>query len=63
VLLGHSRDGRPLHTRDRVYSEMYLQICMSYRSLPPHDTLTCDRIAWFYDAIRGQLRDDTKSRT
>lgn len=60
VSLGYDRNGYPLHTRKNVYDEMFLQICLTYNSLPDPRTLTFDEIEFFYNGIRRQLIEDTK---
>lgn len=40
--------------------EMYLQICMLYASLPDPRTLSLSEIEFYYEGIRGTLRDSTK---
>lgn len=62
MLLGHDRYGRPRHTRSQVCEEMYLNICMHYKNLPDHRTLTASRIAFFYEGIRRMLLDMTKPK-
>lgn len=60
VELDPDKDGNPGHTRLAVWTEMFLVICMRYRSLPDPRTLTLDEIEFFYDGIRSQLEEDTK---
>lgn len=39
---------------------MFAQICLDYSSLPDPWDLTIDEIAFFYDAIRADLKKRTK---
>lgn len=45
-----------------VHREMLLQICMDYPGLPDPRTLTLAEIRFFYDGIRGQLRNTSKPK-
>ena len=60
VALDTDKEGNPGHTRINVWTEMFLVICMRYRSLPDPRTLTLDEIEFFYEGIRAQLEEDTK---
>jgi hypothetical protein len=39
---------------------MFLTICRMYRSLPDPFNLTLDQVEFFYDGIRGELKEATK---
>lgn len=60
------RDGKEAilpgeHTRANVVTEMFRQICFHYNSLPDPSLLTLDDIEFFYDGIRGMLKEQTKA--
>lgn len=59
--LGTDREGQPLHTRAAVTTEMFLTICVYYKSLPDPLSLSLDEIEFFYDGIRARLKAETKS--
>jgi hypothetical protein len=43
-----------------VYGEMLLQISMDYPGLPDPRTLSMSQIRYFYDGLRGALKERTK---
>lgn len=43
-----------------VYSEMFLQVCRLYASLPEPRSMTMREIAFYYDGCRGELHNLTK---
>lgn len=53
-------DGR--HTVASVYSEMLLQICRAYKSLPPVRDMDLSEIKFFYNGYREELKYNTKKR-
>lgn len=44
------------HTFATVYGEMLLQICRDYPSLPDVRTLKASEIRFFYNGLRGELK-------
>lgn len=52
---------RPAHTMLAVYSEMMLTVARVYHSAPNVLEMTLDEIAFFYDGIRGELKERTKA--
>lgn len=51
------------HTMGHVLSEMVLQICMDYSSLPDYRTLETEDIVRFYEGIRGSQIRATRPRS
>ena len=51
------------HLREPVYTEMLLQICRDYAGLPDPRTLESAEIRFFYDGLRGELKQHTKPKT
>ena len=45
-----------------VYAEMLLQICRDYPGLPDPRTLQAREIRFFYDGLRGELKEHTKPK-
>lgn len=45
-----------------VYSEMLLQVARDYSGLPDCRTLRAHEIKFFYDGLRAELKEHTKSR-
>lgn len=45
-----------------VYSEMLLQVCSTYTSLPDPRSLTMGEIVFFYDGARNSLYELTKPK-
>ena len=64
LLVRHGEDTRiyPLkfHTLPNVYTEMFLQICRDYSSLPDPRTLTMSEIRFYYNGLRSELKQHTK---
>jgi hypothetical protein len=54
--------GKPTHTLIPVYREMLLQICRDYPGLPDPRTLSMAEVRFFYEGLRGELREHTKPR-
>ena len=54
--------GRPQHTLLPVYGEMLQQICLDYGGLPDVRRMTLSEVRFWYDGIRGILRDRTKPK-
>lgn len=54
---------RGRHRVVAVYSEMLLQVSREYPGLPDPRTMTLAEIRFFYNGIRGDLRDISKRRT
>jgi hypothetical protein len=50
---------RDQHTLGNVYTEMLMQICMDYPSLPDPRTLRLSEIRFFYEGLRGALKRRT----
>ena len=50
------------HVRHAVYSEMLLQCVRDYAGLPDPRTLTGAELRFFYEGLRGELRETTKPR-
>lgn len=50
------------NTAQAVYSEMLLQIAVTYPGLPDVRELTTKEIEFFYDGIRGDLQKSTKPK-
>ena len=50
------------NTYQNVYSEMLLQICRDYSGLPDIRTLKAREILFFYNGLRGELKEHTKSK-
>ena len=48
------------HNALNVFKEMFLQILRDYASLPDIRTLTIKEIVFFYDGLRGELKEVTK---
>lgn len=48
--------------RFNVYPIMLLQIMRDYPSLPDFHTLTASEIKFFYDGLRSELKEHTKSK-
>ncbi len=59
--LPRAKDGEQ-HTLLRVYTEMLLQCCRDYASLPDPRSLTLGEFRFFYDGLRAELRASTKPR-
>lgn len=57
--LDPSREGVPRHTFLNVYREMLVQICRDYPGLPDPRTLELHEIEFFYEALRGELKQHT----
>lgn len=51
------------HVRSAVYGEMLLQITRNYGGLPDPRTLKAYEIRFFYEGIRGEIREQTKPRS
>lgn len=49
-----------MNTYQNVYSEMLLQICRDYSSLPDVRTLEAHEIRFYYDGLRGELKKHSK---
>ena len=58
--MGYDIEGNSLHTRYNVYREMFLNICGMYSCLPDPRSLSLDEVAFFYEGIREQLKENTK---
>lgn len=54
--------GEARHTMIPVYQEMLLTIVHEYPSLPDPRTLALAEIRFYYDGIRGALKDATRPR-
>lgn len=54
--------GKSTHTLFPVYSEMLLQICRDYPSLPNPRSLTMSEIRFFYNGSRTTLHEMTRPR-
>jgi hypothetical protein len=50
------------HTFQPVYTEMLLQICRDYPSLPDIRELKTSEIRFFYNGIRIELKEHTKGK-
>lgn len=50
------------HTMINVYSEMFLQVCQDYHSLPDPRTLELYEIEFYYNGRRKSLQEATKPR-
>jgi hypothetical protein len=50
------------HTPFAVHTEMLRQICRDYPGLPDPRVLKWHEIRFFYDGIRAELRELTKSK-
>ena len=50
------------HTFAPVYTEMMLQIATDYPGLPDCRELTARQILFFYNGIRGGLKEHTKPK-
>ena len=50
------------HTFYNVYTEMFLQILRDYPSLPDVRTLKAHEIRFFYNGLRGELKEHTKAK-
>lgn len=48
------------HVTDRVYAEMLVQVCRDYPGLPDPRTLKLREIRFFYEALRGELKEHTQ---
>ena len=48
------------HNFINVYTEMLLQICRDYSTLPDIRTITISEIRFFYNGIRSELKSHTK---
>ena len=53
---------KSVNTSDRVYKEMFIQICRDYPGLPDVRTLKAHQIRFFYDGLRGELKEHTKPK-
>lgn len=53
--------GKSLHTLVPVYREMILQITRDYPGLPDPRTMRLHEIRFFYEGLRRELREATKS--
>lgn len=49
------------HVAARVYGEMLLQVCRDYPGIPDARTLKAHEIRFFYEGLRAELREHTKS--
>ena len=58
----HRETGKSSHTLLPVYSEMLLQICRDYPSLPNPRSLTLSEIRFFYNGSRNTLHEMTRPR-
>lgn len=54
--------GEAQHTLVPVYSEMLLQICRDYQSLPNPLSITLTQIRFFYEGLRSELKRHTKPK-
>lgn len=45
-----------------AHTEMLLQVCRDYPSLPDPRTLKAHEIRFFYDGLRRELKESTKAR-
>jgi len=45
-----------------VYKEMFLQICRDYSGLPDARILKAHQIRFFYDGLRGEIKEHTKPK-
>ena len=50
------------HIYHVVYKEMILQICRDFSGLPDARTLKAHEIRFFYDGLRGELKEHTKPK-
>ena len=48
------------HRAFPVYTEMYLQICREYSSLPDPRSLSASEIKFYYEGLRADLKKATK---
>jgi len=66
LLVRHGNDDKLIpishHTTGNVYKEMFLQICRDYSSLPDPRTLKLSEIRFYYDGLRGELKQHTKPK-
>jgi hypothetical protein len=56
------REATAGHKLMPVYREMLLQICRDYAGLPDPRTLNMSEIRFFYEGVRGEIREATKPR-
>ena len=60
------RNGADCKIRDHkmlpVYSEMLLQVCRDYQSVPDIRTIKFSEISFFYDGLRPELKSATKQK-
>jgi len=62
-LVRHGQDfkhSKRQHQYQSVYTEMLLQTCRDYTGLPDVRTLTAHEIRFFYEGLRGELKQHTK---
>lgn len=50
------------HNFTNVYTEMFLQICRDYSSLPDPRTLRMSEIRFYYDGLRSELKEHTRPK-
>ena len=50
------------HTYGPVYTEMFLQVCRDYASLPDPRTLTFKEIRFYYEGLRAELKRGTRPK-
>ena len=46
-----------------AHTEMFLQVCRDYSSLPDPRGLRASEIRFFYDALRAELKHHTRPRS
>ena len=51
-----------MNTLPNVYCEMFSQICRDYSSLPDPRTLTISEIRFYYNGLRQELKEHTRSK-
>jgi hypothetical protein len=50
------------HRLAPVYSEMIRQVCRDYSGIPDARTLSLSEIRFFFEGIRGELKQHTKQK-
>jgi hypothetical protein len=50
------------HCLAPVYSEMIRQVCRDYSGIPDARTLSLSEIRFFFEGIRGELKQHTKPK-
>lgn len=45
-----------------VYSEMFLQVCRLYTSLPDPRTMTMREVSFYFEGCRAELQELTKPK-